>query len=109
MPNRYQRLVASITSSTAEIQLYAVPVGTQIVSVLRICNQSSDEKNYSVAHTYGAGSSTSADWLVCKKGIVGNDVHEISICGSSGEYVRIRTSTENKISFGLEGLKIGTS
>ena len=106
------RVIAARPSVTTEVLFYTVPAVTEIDGVLRICNQDTTSRTYSVAHTvagHGDVAANGADFLCYDKIISANDTNEISIEAGATETIRIKASIADKLSFTLEGVKKVTS
>ena len=110
--NTYQKVASLRPANTDEAELYAVPASTQIVMVLRICNQDSSVRTYRIAHTtagHGDVAADGDDWLAYDKSINANDTKELSINANATETIRVKASVGDKLSFSLSGLKIVNS
>ena len=106
MANTYGLIASSRPASTDEAVLKLVPASTSYVAVLRICNQDTVQRSYSVAHCAATGTATGEDWLAYNKPIDSYDTHEISISADAAEEIRIDASVADKLSFHLSGLTI---
>ena len=106
MATNYQRIAALRPTDANEAALYLVPASTQIVGILRICNQDTAQRNYRVAHCDATGSAAGEDWLAYDKPINASDTHEISINANAACEIRIKASVADKLSFHLSGMVI---
>lgn len=93
-----------------EVQLYLVPVVTEIDSLLRISNLDTLPSTYSVWHCsagHGDVAATDLDVLASTVIIdpVGSPPHEISIHAGPTETIRVKSGTASKITFHLSGNK----
>ena len=106
--NTFCKLASLRPANTNEVQLYVVPSSTEVVGVLRVCNQDTAARTYRVAHTtagHGDSAADGDDFLVYDKTINPSDTHEISITANATETIRVKASVADKISFGLSGIK----
>jgi len=103
MATTYQRLASLRPADANEAALYLVPAATQIVAVLRICNQDTAQRTYRVAHCSDTGAAGTDEFIVYDKPIDGSDTHEVSINANAAEEIRIKASVADKLSFHLSG------
>ncbi len=104
--NTRKKLISLLPANTNEQQLYEVPASSQIDAVLRICNQDTVLRNYSIAHTdvgHGDTAASADDFIAYLHPIDANDTHEYSIHASATETIRIKADIASKISFHLSG------
>lgn len=106
MATTYKRIASSCPASTDEAVLYLVPASTQIVAVLRICNEDTAQRSYSVAHCAATGAAATDEWLAYNKPIDSYDTHELSINANAAEEIRIDASVADKLAFHLSGMVI---
>ena len=106
MATTYGRIASSRPANTDEAALYLVPASTQIIGVLRICNQDTSQRSYSVAHCAATGAASGDEWLAYNKPIDSYDTHEISITANAAEEIRIDASVADKLAFHLSGMVI---
>ena len=110
--NTFCRLAATRPDSTDEFQLYVVPAATEINAVLRICNQDSTARAFTIMHcAAGHGNNVGLvhDRIYFLKNIEAYETIEISIHANATETLRAAASVAEKISFVLEGQKKVTS
>lgn len=96
-------------ANTNEQALYLVPASTELTSFLRVCNQDSVARTYSVAHCSDTGAASDDEWIRKTFPIAPYDTHEISILANAAEEIRVQASVADKISFHLSGCKKVTS
>jgi len=96
-------------ANTAEAALYLVAAATEIDAVLRVCNQDSSARTFSIAHCKATGAADGTEWLAYEEDIDANTTIEYSICAGAAEEIRRQASIADKISFHLSGKKKVTS
>ena len=106
MAEEFGRLAALRPANTDEAELYEVPASTQINATLYICNQDTSSRSCYVAHTDADGAAADEDWILYNYSIDAGSAINISLALKAGEWVRIKASVADKVSFVLEGLKI---
>jgi len=95
---------------TNEVQLYSVPVATEIDAVLRISNIDSTSSSYSVYHCpAGQGNNAASVIHTVAPDVaidpVGSPPHEYSIHAGPTETIRIKSGAASKLIFHLSGNK----
>ncbi len=106
--NTFCKLASLRPADTNEVQLYVVPSSTEVIAILRICNQDSVARTYRVAHTTAGHGDTAADgddFIIYDKTISPYDTHEVSISANATETIRVKASEADKLSFVLSGMK----
>lgn len=74
---------------------------------LLICNQDSEDRNYSIAFTDTDAAAANEDWIVYQRNISPNMTHDIKgLCLENPNTIRIKASVADKISFIAYGLEI---
>ena len=105
MATVYKRLAAVRPANTSEAALLLVGASTEINGVLRVCNQDSVVRTYSIAHCNATGAATGEDWLAYDREILSCETHEYSIHANAAEEIRIKASVADKVSFNLSGME----
>jgi len=108
----YGKLASLRPANTDEAQLYAVAASTEINTVLRVCNQDTQDRTCSVAHTtagHGDVAADGDDWVLSAFVIPANDIVELSMSCAATETIRVSASVGDKLSFVLAGEKRVTS
>jgi hypothetical protein len=106
------RMAALCPAATTEAQLYSVPASTQIDGVLRVCNLTSANTTFRVAHCavgHGDTAAVSTDWLFYDAVLYANTTVELSIHAVALETIRVASGTISGITFHLSGNRIVTT
>ena len=107
MARAYGRIAALRPTNTTENDLIAgVPASTEYVGTLNICNQTGSAANYRVAQCDNTTTEVD-DWLTYDQNIDANSTQQITgIAMSVGEFLVVRSSASNAISFVFSGMTI---
>ena len=76
MAEAIKRLGGADIPATSDTSVYAVPAGTSTIANIYICNRTSSDITYRLAHTASGSTPANTDYIVYDMTIVGNDTHE---------------------------------
>ena len=93
-------------ANTSEAALLLAGATDEYNGVIRVCNQDSVERTYSIAHCAATGAAVGKDWLAFETKIPANKSREWSIHLGSSQEIRVQTNIADKVSFHLSGAKI---
>jgi len=107
----YGRIHSLRPATSSEELFYTIPINSQIVSTVMVCNQDSSSQSFSFAHSLASSPSAEIhDWLFLDHPLPAYESIQITgLTAKVGEQFRIRASIADKISFVLSGLKIVTT
>lgn len=93
-------------SNTNEAALFLAGATEEYNAVVRICNQDSVERTYSLAHCMATGVASGAEWLAFETKIPAKKTREWSIHLGNSQEIRVQTNIADKVSFHFSGAKI---
>ena len=76
MAESIKRLAGQAIPATTNTGVYTVPASTSAVVNVFVCNRTSSDITYRLAHTASGSSPSDGDYFVYDMTIVGNDTHE---------------------------------
>lgn len=92
-------------ANTDEAALYLAGATEECNGVLRVCNQDSTERTYSIAHCAVTGVAAGKDWLAFETKISAKKTKEWSIHLGNNQELRRQTNVTDKMSFHYSGEK----
>ena len=108
MGDNYGTIAGIIPATTEEVELWACPAGSQLVSgIVHICNQDTQEQSYDLFLNGVVGVTGNCPLVSSGLNTIAGGPQQVGgLSLKSGQSIRVKSGAAGKISFVLMGLEV---
>jgi hypothetical protein len=109
MPFNYKTLGQAAPTSTANVDVYTVPTGTEaIVSSIVVCNTTTEGTSFRIFQRINGAAAGAANAIAFDVAIAANSLVsiELKLTLDAADVISVRSATSNALTFTLNGSEI---